>query len=229
MSSHLIIHHPYRFLSDFRTALGMSPDEFALAWSIINDHYLTDLPLLYAPHVIAVMAIFMGMVFKPGQGSGAAAAAANAAAITPHSGSANGGGSGAMQTRDATSLMASMFGSGANQARGINPAQQQQQHRQQNIQQQLASLPNKPPDPSSSSSDPTPPIVATTTNTTAAPTLSAKVQKLTTWLASSEVDIEAAVECVQSMISLYEVWDQYSEKAVKDVFGRFVKGRGVEK
>ena len=46
----------------------MAQDETSLAWSIINDHYLTDLPLLFPPHVIAVTAIFLAMTLKPTPG-----------------------------------------------------------------------------------------------------------------------------------------------------------------
>ena len=46
----------------------MAQDETSLAWSIINDHYLTDLPLLHPPHVIAVTAIFLAMTLKPTPG-----------------------------------------------------------------------------------------------------------------------------------------------------------------
>lgn len=65
MNSQLIVHHPYRTLSELQTELTLSSDEVALAWSVINDHYLTDLPLLYSPHVIAIMAIIIAVVFKP--------------------------------------------------------------------------------------------------------------------------------------------------------------------
>ncbi len=57
----------------------MSQDEITLAWSVINDHYLTDLPLLYPPHVIAVTAILLAVVLKPSQASLHAAAASVAA------------------------------------------------------------------------------------------------------------------------------------------------------
>ncbi|EGE05747.1 C-type cyclin [Trichophyton equinum CBS 127.97] len=95
LNSQLIVHHPYRTLSDFSSTLTntassgltLSSDEIALAWSVVNDSYLTDLPLLQPPHVIAVMAVFVAVVFKPGTSSssssastGAAAAAAAAAA-----------------------------------------------------------------------------------------------------------------------------------------------------
>lgn len=69
MNSQLIVHHPYRTLSDLQSDLALTSDEVALAWSVINDHYLTDLPLLYPPHVIAVMAIIIAVVFKPSQSS----------------------------------------------------------------------------------------------------------------------------------------------------------------
>ena len=43
----------------------MGQDEISIAWSVINDHYLTDAPLLYPPHVIAVTAVFLSMTLKP--------------------------------------------------------------------------------------------------------------------------------------------------------------------
>ena len=65
MNSQLIVHHPYRTLTELRRELPLASEEFVLAWSVINDHYLTDLPLLYPPHVIAVTAIVMAIVFMP--------------------------------------------------------------------------------------------------------------------------------------------------------------------
>jgi len=67
MSSQLIVHHPYRSLAEIQTSFALTTEETALAWSIINDHYLTDLPLLHAPHVIAVTAMFLAVVLKPAQ------------------------------------------------------------------------------------------------------------------------------------------------------------------
>lgn len=58
----------------------MASDDVSLAWSIINDHYLTDLPLLFPPHVIAVTAIFLALTLKPTQ-AGLQAAASTAAAL----------------------------------------------------------------------------------------------------------------------------------------------------
>lgn len=66
MNSQLIVHHPYRDLTELQTLFALSSEETSLAWSIVNDHYLTDLPLLYAPHVIAITAILLALTIKPG-------------------------------------------------------------------------------------------------------------------------------------------------------------------
>jgi len=84
MNSQLIVHHPYRTLHELQSTLSMGQDDVSLAWSIINDHYLTDLPLLYPPHIIAVTAIFMAMTLKPTQ-AGLQAAASTAAILSPSS------------------------------------------------------------------------------------------------------------------------------------------------
>lgn len=68
LSSQLIVHHPYRSLTDLHPNIGLETEETTLAWSIINDHYLTDLPLLYPPYVIAITAAFLAVVLRPSQG-----------------------------------------------------------------------------------------------------------------------------------------------------------------
>lgn len=160
MNSQLIVHHPYRTLSELQSELPLSSDEVALAWSVINDHYLTDLPLLHPPHVIAIMAIIVAVVFKPSHPGGFPGSAQSALA-------------GAM--RD---------GGGMNM---------------------LAALSDKP-----GSGPP-------------------RIQKLVHWLAESEVDIKAVVECTQELLSLYEVWEQYSEKHCKELIGRMVKSKNLDK
>ncbi|KAI9809953.1 MAG: hypothetical protein M1825_000386 [Sarcosagium campestre] len=84
MNSQLIVHHPYRTLSDLQSILSLSQDEASLAWSVVNDHYLTDLPLLYPPHIIAVTATFLTLVLKPshtGSQSGGTSASSVISAI----------------------------------------------------------------------------------------------------------------------------------------------------
>ncbi|KAH7160638.1 cyclin-like protein [Dactylonectria macrodidyma] len=85
MSSQLIVHQPYRSITALRTELALVEEEVQLARSVINDHYMTDLPLLYAPHTIALVAILLALVLRPnnsvpGQNASGAAAAAGLAA-----------------------------------------------------------------------------------------------------------------------------------------------------
>lgn len=159
MNSQLIVHHPYRTLQDLQNTLSMAQDDTSLAWSIINDHYMTDLPLLYPPHVIAVTAIFLALTLKPTQ-AGLQAAASTAAALSSASPMPKG------------------------QPGNVNGAPNAQQK---------------------------------------------KVQNLVSWLAEGEIDIKAAVECSQEIISLYDVLEQYTEKTCKEQIGRFVKARGLDR
>lgn len=81
LQSRLILHHPYRTLTDLSAQFQLSSDETQLAHNIVNDSYNTDLPLLYAPHVIAVVATFLAVVMRPsGQPPGLQAHSAQAAA-----------------------------------------------------------------------------------------------------------------------------------------------------
>lgn len=166
MNSQMIIHHPYRTLTDLQSTFSMTQEEAALAWSIINDHYMTDLPLLFAPHIIAITGILLALVLRP---------TTNNLSTTSHS-------------------AASM--SGAVQA-ALGPA----------------NLPQKP----GPSTDKPGAIVRT------------KVQKLTAWLAESNVDIEAMIDCTQEIISFYDVQEQYNDKLTKEQITRFVKARGLDK
>jgi hypothetical protein len=95
MNSQLILHHPYRSLNELQTQFQLTQEENALAWSIINDHYLTDLPLLHAPHVIAITAMFLAVVLKPTQGGLQMSAAGTANALQALGNARGVGGAGA--------------------------------------------------------------------------------------------------------------------------------------
>ncbi|KAI9803385.1 MAG: hypothetical protein M1833_000904 [Piccolia ochrophora] len=172
MNSQLIVHHPYRTLSELQTTLGLSQEETALAWAVINDHYLTDLPLLYPPHVIAVTAIFLTIVLKPTPGN-------------PNHSTAT----------TLNALHSSQTGTNGKLSPGPG----------------THSSGGKSSTPSSG--------VATTS----------KSQKVVSWLAESEVNMEDVIDCTQEIISLYDVWDQYNERVCKEQINRFVKGRGLDK
>jgi cyclin C len=165
MNSQLICHHPYRTLSELQTELSLGSGEVALAWSVINDHYLTDLPLLNHPHIIAVMAIIVAVVFKP-----------------THPG-------GTFNSTPAQSAQSTMAGA-ARDGNGMN---------------MLAALADR--------SGNGPP----------------RIQKLVQWLAESEIDIKSVIESTQELLSLYEVWEQYSEKHCKELIGRMVKSKNLDK
>ncbi|RKK78835.1 RNA polymerase II holoenzyme cyclin-like subunit [Fusarium oxysporum] len=85
MRSQLIVFQPYRTITTLRSELSLVDDEVQLARSVINDHFMTDLPLLYPPHIIAMVAILLALVLRPnnsgpGQNTSGAAAAAGLAA-----------------------------------------------------------------------------------------------------------------------------------------------------
>jgi len=158
----MIIHQPYRSLTSLQSIFSLTQEESALAWSIINDHYMTDMPLLFAPHIIAVMAILLALVLRP-----------NTTGLQTASGSAGSIASAAHQVLNASSKAGNSNGG----VQGVD----------------------------------------------------SKVQRLQDWLAESDIDIEAIVDCTQEIISFYEVQELYNEKLSKEQINRFVKARGLDK
>ena len=51
-----------------------------------------------------------------------------------------------------------------------------------------------------------------------------KLSKLVDWLAESKVDMGAIIDATQEIVSLYEIWEQYSERTCKDAITKFVQG-----
>jgi cyclin-C len=66
MSAYMIIHHPYRTLERVTELIPLTHQDLTIAWTIVNDTYASDLPLLYPPHIIALTAIYMAF-FTPSQ------------------------------------------------------------------------------------------------------------------------------------------------------------------
>lgn len=54
-----------------------------------------------------------------------------------------------------------------------------------------------------------------------------KQQKLVMWLARSGLQLEAVVECTQTLISLYAALENYSEERCKPQLGSLAKARGI--
>ncbi len=124
---------------------------------------MTDLPLLFAPHTIAIMSILLALVLRP-----------NATGLQSESGSA-GSMAGAAQ---------SALSSASQSNNGID---------------KQAGGPRT------------------------------KVQKLASWLAESNINTDDIVDCIQEMISFYEMQEQYNEKLTREQINRFVKARGLDK
>ncbi|KAK3943580.1 cyclin-C [Diplogelasinospora grovesii] len=221
MSSHLIIHQPYRTLTSLQNDFNLGADEAALAWSIINDHYMTDLPLLYPPHIIALTAMLLAIVLRPipsgGQQTGAAAAtsqgmaAATAAlqqaqARAALTGSINTGGSGqntpSLTPQSSSGLQG--LASGGDDGGNNNSSNNSNNNNNNN-------------------------------NNTSGVTKRAgdgrinRVQRFAMWLAESNIDIEAMVDTTQELISFYECYEQYNDKHTREQINRFIKARGLDK
>lgn len=198
MSSQLIVHQPYRTLTSLQSSLNLTSDELALAWSIVNDHYMTDLPLIYPPHTIALTAILLAIVFRPSQSTGQAG-----------SSSAQGAGS-------AASAMAQATVPGVN---AVTAALAQAQARQQ------------PPTPGGvpgQTGQGQPSSVDGASNAHKIERFS-KVQRFGFWLAESNIDIEAMIDCTQELISFYDCQEQYNDKLTREQIVRFIKARGLDK
>jgi cyclin C len=57
----------------------------------------------------------------------------------------------------------------------------------------------------------------------------AKVQRFAAWLADSNIDVEAMVDCTQELISFYECHEQYNDKHTREQISRFIKARNLDK
>eukprot|EP00300_Choanocystis_sp_HF-7_P040085 c6500_g1_i2.p1 GENE.c6500_g1_i2~~c6500_g1_i2.p1 ORF type:complete len:309 (+),score=69.31 c6500_g1_i2:18-944(+) len=55
----LIVHHPYRCLSEYCEDAGTSPEHIQTAWAIVNDSFKSDVCLIHPPHETALAAMFM--------------------------------------------------------------------------------------------------------------------------------------------------------------------------
>lgn len=196
MSSQLIVHQPYRTLTSLQAGLNLTNDETALAWSIVNDHFMTDLPLIYAPHIVALTAILLSIVFRPSQttqstGAGQGASSGSAALGQPNVAGVN----------------------------AMTAALNQLQNRTQPPTPGGAGLPGQ--NQAGQQVD--------AANNPGRMERFSKVQRFGFWLAESNIDIEAMVDCTQELISFYDCQEQYNDKLTREQIVRFIKARGLDK
>ena len=203
MRSQLIIWHPYRTLMELKGSekeggLELNNDEVCMAWSIINDTYLTDLPLTCAPHTIAIMAIFLAVAFQPTHKIMAVGSGVPAFQV-PNTPNPN-------INSNSSGLFHGLGGrqgiSAALNSTMISPANGR-------------SIVNVGADKKLKS------------NSSQAP--SEKMHMIIRFLAESSIDLEQVIDATQQIVSLYEVWESYSEKAIKESLARVIRGRGLDK
>ncbi|KAK5658614.1 hypothetical protein OQA88_2007 [Cercophora sp. LCS_1] len=188
MHSQLIVHQPYRTLTSLQGEFGLVPEEVSTCWSVINDHFMTDLPLLYPPHIIALTAMLLALVLR--QTSGPGGSNANAA----------------VGLAAATAVMAQA------QARAALTGGASGHHPPTLMSQGSTGSQGT----SSSQGDGRVDIKKAT-----------KVEKFGKWLAESNIDVEAMVDCTQELISFYECHEQYNDKQTREAINRFIKARGL--
>jgi len=209
MHSQLIVHQPYRTLLALQDEFALTQDEMSLAWTVINDHYMTDLPLLHPPHVVALTAVLLALVLRPSGNAPGTAGGGNAGAAA----AAAGGGGVAMaatalaQAQARAAAIAAGSGAGGPGFGSQGSQQQQMGFSQGNSQGDgPAAEPKKATDPRL-----------------------AKVQRFAAWLADSNIDVEAMVDCTQELISFYECHEQYNDKHTREQITRFIKARSLDK
>lgn len=176
LNSQLIVHQPYRTLSSLQGDLRISNEDYALAWSVINDSYMTDLPLLYPPHIVALTATLLALVLRPN---------------TP-------------SVQGQTPGLSSPGPAVPNAAAAA-----------------LAGAHNRPMTPGGGT---TPSDKEKLTEGRVG-----RVQRFVVWLADSDVDVAAMVDCTQEILSFYNAHEQYNDKLTREQISRFVKARGLDK
>ncbi|EXJ56138.1 hypothetical protein A1O7_09069 [Cladophialophora yegresii CBS 114405] len=213
MRSQLIVWHPYRSLIALKENqdLKLSNDELGLAWSIINDSYMTDLPLTCPPHVTAIIAMFLAVIFLP------SAKASGTARSMPHDSLAN-----------PDSTHCSSLGAGGRQMLS-GPFKNVLGSLQ--LSNQMAAQSNANMNGKASTANQSDPLLQQPLDKQTALTLMKENEKIANtikFLVESGIDIKQMIEGTQEMISLYDIWEQYNEKSVKDVVARCLKTRGLD-
>ena len=217
MRSQLIVWHPYRSLIALKENqdLKLTNDELTFAWSVINDSFMTDLPLTCPPHVIAIIAMFLAVVFYPvAKAAGTLGPLSHGSLAIPDSGHFSSLGAGGRQALSGpfTSVLGNLHMSNQIAAQsnanlnGKAPAQIQTQTQNDSGFQ----------------------LPLDKEKATAMVKENEKMQNTIKFLVESGIDIKQMIEGTQEMISLYEAWEQYTEKSVKDVVSRCLKSRGLD-
>ena len=211
MRSQLIVWHPYRTLIELKENqdLKLNSDEVGLAWCIINDSYMTDLPLTCSPHLIAVIAVFLAIVLYPNTkvNGNRQLSSDMHLSMEPNTFPSMGGRPG----------MAGVLGS-AMQGLPMNQASS------------LSSTTNgySVGTPRTATTDRTTPALPEKANSAAAFQNSERFQNTVKFLIESEIDLKQMIEGTQEIVSLYEVHEQYHEGTkIKEAVARCLRANGL--
>ncbi|ETI21681.1 hypothetical protein G647_08028 [Cladophialophora carrionii CBS 160.54] len=217
MRSQLIVWHPYRSLIALKENqdLKLSNDELGLAWSIINDSYMTDLPLTCPPHVTAIIAMFLAVIFLPSaKANGTVRSLPHDTLANPDSSHFSSLGAGGRQT---------LSGSFNNVLGSLQMSNHMAAQSNANV--------NGKASAASQNQNQSDPLLQQPLDKETALTLMKENEKIANtikFLVESGIDIKQMIEGTQEMISLYDIWEQYNEKSVKDVVARCLKTRGLD-
>lgn len=199
LCSQLIVWHPYRSLTALKESskLALSNEELSLAWSIINDTFMTDLPLKCPPFLIAVTAMFLAVVFVPGKSSlEFKSPTTELQAMLESTRFASLGGRPGISNSIGQAMDVAGMARGSGMA-GSSPGQNQAS-------------------------------TSARARTLAATVSSEKMQNIINFLVESDIEIPRMIDATQEIISLYETWEQYNEKTVKDAIMRCIRQQHLE-
>lgn len=236
----LIIYYPYNSLTQLVDILGRESNpmntkvvsqyrldltdlEIENAWQIINDSYMTDLPLLYPPHIIAVAALQLVLVMKLDPNSNTVDVENTKLSRKSKSSTTS---NNPIPNPNSETLMSFMFDSssltGGKPSLGGSPMKSMRRPTNedtamfnnnkgglrrklnQNLQQ---SRPSRQVSVSANAS-----VSPEKSNVVNKPS---RVDALSNFLAGSNINLEEVIDSVQEMLTLYESWQFYDEAIVR--------------
>jgi len=198
MHSQLIVWHPYRSLTALKESqsLALTNEELSLAWSIINDTFMTDLPLTCPPYLIAVTAMFLAVIFVPSKSFlDLKTQVPDTHNLTDATRFASFGGRPGISSTLGQAI--------SNTALGPNPTSLG--HNTQTLDRSTVKA-----------------------KTLAAAASSEKMQNVIRFLVESDIDVERMIDATQEIISLYEIWEQFNDKSVKEAVTRCIRGQHLD-
>ncbi|KAG0072849.1 hypothetical protein BGZ89_002436 [Linnemannia elongata] len=182
---YLIVYHPYRDLTLIAKDLKLEESNLQTAWFVLNDSYRTDVCLFYAPHMIALAALYIICVVHAEQ-------------YNDNTNNGGGGGSGHSITNSGSSSNPNTMDDAGILGHNIHLAQLNSSNSAIKTPGAGGGSQNTPTSSSSSSSE----------------GQGINNRNMVQWFADLNVDIEEIIEITQEILSLYSIWKDYEEEQV---------------